>query len=206
VSESYRASILTTARRFGVQLTPDDVRARKAAGNANDDWALTHDLVTRSGVDATLAAVTAEFEAIYQGCAGAPGIRRHETLIPNPLLLRALAVRLPLAIVTGRPRIDAERFLKEHGIGQYFRTVVCREDAPLKPDPAPIRLAMQRLGATRAWMIGDTPDDIRAARTAGVVPLGILAPGEPAEGKDPLFAAGAARVLITIEEILTCLP
>ncbi len=71
------------------------------------------------------------------------------------------------------------------------------EDAPLKPDPAPrSRLALARLGVTRAWMIGDTPDDVRAARAAGVVPLGVVAPGERRGGPPPsLLAAGAARVL-----------
>jgi HAD superfamily hydrolase (TIGR01548 family) len=206
VSASYRATILSTAARFGARATPDDVRARKAAGNANDDWALTHELVTGSGVRATLDEVTAAFESIYQGSAAVLGFRSRETLIPAATLLRELAARLPLAIVTGRPRVDAERFLAEHAIAGSFQVVVCREDAPLKPDPAPVRLAMQHLGVTRAWMVGDTPDDIRSARAAGVVPLGILAPGDPAAGQAALLAAGAARVLTTIEDLLPCLP
>jgi HAD superfamily hydrolase (TIGR01548 family) len=206
VSASYRAAILSTAGRFGARATPDDVRARKAAGNANDDWALTHELVTGSGVNATLDEVTAAFESVYQGSATVPGFRSRETLIPATTLLRDLAARLPLAIVTGRPRVDAERFLAEQGIAGCFKAVVCREDAPLKPDPAPVRLAMQQLGVTRAWMIGDTPDDIRAARAADVVPLGILAPGDPPAGQDSLLAAGAARVLTSIKDLLPCLP
>lgn len=206
VSASYRATILSTADQFGARVTADDVRARKAAGNANDDWALTHELVTQQGVNATLDEVTAVFESTYQGSPGAPGYRSRETLIPDASLLRDLAARLPLAIVTGRPRADAERFLAEHAIDPCFRVVVCREDAPIKPDPAPVRLALQRLGVTRAWMIGDTPDDIRAARAAGVVPLSILAPGEPDASRDPLYAAGAGRVLTTLEELLSCLP
>ena len=41
------------------------------------------------------------------------------------------------------------------------------EDAPPKPDPQPVRLALARLGVERAWLVGDTPDDMRAARAAG---------------------------------------
>ena len=72
------------------------------------------------------------------------------------------------------------------------------DDAPLKPDPAPVHLALTRLGVAAAWMIGDTPDDIRAARAAGVVPIGVVAPGETLAAAAPaLTAAGAARVLTT---------
>ena len=30
------------------------------------------------------------------------------------------------------------------------------------------RVALERLGAATAWMVGDTPDDLRAARAAGL--------------------------------------
>jgi histidinol-phosphate aminotransferase len=206
VSASYRTAILSTAEQFGVALVPEDIRNRKAAGNANDDWSLTHDLVTRSGIDASLEEVTATFERLYQGNETAPGLRRHETLIPPEQLLRDLAARVPLAIVTGRPRVDAERFLETQGIRECFGVLVCREDAALKPDPAPVRLALQQLGVDRAWMLGDTPDDIRAARATGVVPLGILAPGEPVTTAATLLHAGAARVLTSMEELQSCLP
>jgi phosphoglycolate phosphatase-like HAD superfamily hydrolase len=73
--------------------------------------------------------------------------------------------------------------------------MVCMEDAPAKPDPASVRLACSRLGVERAWMVGDTPDDIAAARAAGVVPIGFGA--EP----EALLAAGAARVLSNLEEL-----
>ena len=46
------------------------------------------------------------------------------------------------------------------------------EDAPAKPSPMPVELALQRLGIRRAWMLGDTPDDIVSARQAGVLPFG----------------------------------
>jgi phosphoglycolate phosphatase-like HAD superfamily hydrolase len=106
--------------------------------------------------------------------------------------------------VTGRPRIDAERFLAQHAIVPLFTGVICREDAPLKPDPAPVRAALESLNVSGAWMVGDTPDDITAARAAEVVPIGILAPGE--RDGTALRAAGAARVLNRIEELLQCLP
>jgi histidinol-phosphate aminotransferase len=206
VSESYRTAILNTAARFGATLTARDVQDRKAAGNANDDWALTHELLASRGIDAELSQVTATFESLYQGSGAEIGLRSRERLIPTASWLRELAARLPLAIVTGRPRLDAERFLREQGIAECFHVVVCREDAAIKPDPAPVLRALALLGVTRAWMIGDTPDDIRAARAAGVVPIGIPAPGESSQAAAALGRAGSARVITTLEELLPCLP
>ena len=89
-----------------------------------------------------------------------------------------------------------------HDLGDVIGTTICMEDAPAKPDPAGVRLALARLGVDRAWMIGDTPDDIRAARNAGVIPIGVIAPGDPAPSvTDSLFGAGAARVLENISQI-----
>jgi phosphoglycolate phosphatase-like HAD superfamily hydrolase len=112
-----------------------------------------------------------------------------------------------LAIVTGRPRAEAEWFLERTGIAPLFGTVVAMEDAPAKPDPAPVRLALERLGVRRAWMVGDTPDDMRAAAQAGVLPLGVVTPGdEPSLAMAALLDAGAARVLGQLTDLLELLP
>ncbi|MHA1568915.1 MAG: HAD-IA family hydrolase, partial [Alphaproteobacteria bacterium] len=59
-------------------------------------------------------------------------------------------------------------------MAELMSAAICREDGPLKPDPAPVRLALERLGVERAWLVGDAPDDIAAARAAAVLPLGFL--------------------------------
>jgi len=70
------------------------------------------------------------------------------------------------------------------------------EDAPQKPEPDPVELLAERMGVDRAWMVGDTPDDARAARAAGVLPFGIVAPEEEASTMRPaLTEAGCARIL-----------
>ena len=120
--------------------------------------------------------------------------------------LTRLAAKVPLGLVTGRPRSDAERFLSEHRIDHLFQTVVTMEDAPVKPDPAPVSLALGQLGLRRAWMIGDTPDDLHAARSAKVLPIGIVAPGDdPGAAQSALADAGAARILTNVSELLEIL-
>ncbi|MEM7518074.1 MAG: aminotransferase class I/II-fold pyridoxal phosphate-dependent enzyme, partial [Planctomycetota bacterium] len=198
VSGSFRVAVLDTAASFGVPLSSAEVSARKAQGNANDDWELTRSLLEVKGVRATLAEVTERFEALYQGTEERPGLREQERPLVERSFLERLAKRLPLAVVTGRPRRDALHFLQREGLEDLFTAVICREDAALKPSPDPVRLACERLGVRSAWMIGDTPDDLTAAREAGVLPLAIPAPGEAA---DPLLTAGAARVLNSLEDL-----
>ena len=110
-------------------------------------------------------------------------------------------------MVTGRPRADAALFLERQGIGSLFSALVCLEDGPDKPDPAPVNLARERLGRRRAWMVGDTVNDILAARAAGVLPLGVVPPGEKfARYPDLLTAAGAGRFLNRLSDLEEVLP
>ena len=206
VSSSYRTAILQTAAEYGVTLTAEDVQEAKAAGDANNDWIVTTRLLAERGVDVPLADVTATFERLYQGTEEEPGLWTTETALVEPGWLAALAERMPVGIVTGRPRGDAERFLEQMGFAPSISALVCMEDGPAKPDPAPVRTGLERLGVQRAWMIGDTPDDIVAARAAGVVPLGIRAPGDAAPAETALIRAGAARVLPDLDALLEVLP
>ncbi len=203
VSASYRRAIIDTAQSFGVMLSGTEIALAKAHGNANNDWELTWRLVRAAGVQTSLDEVTSRFERLYQD---EPGLWRHETLLIDQAELDRLAARLPLAIVTGRPRRDALRFLERVGVLGKFAAVICAEDAPAKPDPAPVELALRRLGVRRAWLVGDTPDDVRAARSAGVVALGFLPPYHAPNFDAALLTAGAARVLTHLSTLQELLP
>ncbi len=208
VSASYRRTIVLTAQSFGVDLTAAEISRAKSLGDANNDWVLTHRLVASRGANTTLADITARFESIYQGTQGQLGLRESETLIPDRAILARLAARsgLRLGIVTGRPRTDCERFLRRFGIADLFQAIVCMEDATAKPDPAPVRLALDLLDVKSAWLVGDTPDDIVAARAAAVVPLGIPAPGDTGNAAATLMSTGAAIVLTSLAQLETLLP
>ncbi|KAF4033122.1 Imidazoleglycerol-phosphate dehydratase domain-containing protein [Phytophthora infestans] len=184
VSQSYRQAIIDTARHFGVPVTHEDIDRHKLAGNANNDWQLTHRLVldglNNARAAPTLEAVTAQFEALYQGVGNTPGLCELETLLTPEGLLRELHRRLPkgMAVVTGRPRKDCVKFLTAHGIEDLFPVQICMEDCPPKPSPEPILLALKALGveAPYAAMVGDTVDDIIAGRKAGTIAYGVLTP------------------------------
>jgi HAD superfamily hydrolase (TIGR01548 family) len=207
VSQSYREAIRLTASRFGVELSAEDIAHEKERGHASNDWILTRRLLALCGVEVELEEVTRVFEELYQGSPGTPGLRQHERLLVPRELLEALRARLPLGIVTGRPRQDAERLLGEHTLAPLFDALVTMEDAPAKPDPAPVRLALERLGVGRAWMVGDMPDDVRAARRAAVLPLGArFGAARDDAGARALTSAGAARVLSRPQELKELLP
>lgn len=202
VQESYRRCCIETARTFGVEITRPELTDTIHTGNANNDWLVTQLLLVRHGVEATLEEVTERFQQLYLGSPDTPGLRERERLLVSRPFLERLADDRPLAIVTGRPRDEAAWFLERAKIADLFRTVVTLEDGPNKPDPAPVVTAMQRLGVSRAWLVGDTPDDVRAARSAGVLPVGVVAPGDDTGRAGPaLRAAGAAIVLDDIHAL-----
>ncbi len=212
VSRSYRAAIIQTAESFGVHVTPEDVARIKAAGDANNDWIVTHRLIAVAGRnDVTLRQVTDRFQSFYLGSPEKPGLETTETLIPSMELLKTLALRTRLGVVTGRPRDEAQRFLRRFGLEDLFETVVCMEDARAKPDPAPVRRALEQMNVSSAWLIGDTPDDIVAARAAGVVPIAIVAPSDrstvgDAEERATLERHGPAIILDSLDQLTEMLP
>jgi histidinol-phosphate aminotransferase len=196
VTESFRAAIVETAAHFGVSVTEGDIALAKARGNAADDWDLTRRLCSSAGVDVAFEAVRERFESIYQGSNGKDGLKVRERLLVAPDMLGSWSTRYLLGIVTARPSADAVEFLDRFDIGRFFSAVVAREDAPSKPDSAPVRLALSRLGVDRSWMFGDTVDDVNAALGAGVVPIGVTVPGDD---HSALFAC--ARVVESVDEM-----
>lgn len=193
---SYREAIRQTCSTFGQEVSMARIAARKLAGNSNNDWDFTYHLLLDLGAKYKYEEVKQRFESIYQGTDGYPGLWRQERLLVDPAWLRSLSQQLPLAIVTGRPRGDATRFLVQHNILDCFRTLVCMEDGPVKPNPAPVARALRELGVRDAWMLGDTPDDMNAARAAGVIPLAVVAPADDrADAHEKLNAAAAVRIL-----------
>lgn len=204
VTGSYRRAIVDTAAFFGVVATHGDIERVKSSGGANDDWELTRRLLADRGVAVDYREVAARFEARYQGNGTEPGLKANERPLVDASVWAGWARTLPLGVVTGRPRVDAEEVLDRFGLLSNTSVLVTREDAPLKPNPAPIRLALQRLAVEHAWMVGDTRDDIEAARSAEVLPIGVAAPGRDPRAMKALTPA--ARTLDRTHDLGELLP
>lgn len=77
-----------------------------------------------------------------------------------------------LGVVTNKPSAATLRILEGLGMLGFFDAVVGGGDCPaLKPDPAPLLLAAQRMGvelAPQDWMVGDNFTDLEAGARAGL--------------------------------------
>jgi len=128
----------------------------------------------------------------------------HETrLFPGmlPGLARLREMGIPLAVITNK----ATRFVRPHlvaaGIEDYFSVVIGGDDLPTKkPDPGPLRhvAALFGIPTDRLLMVGDSGNDVEAARGAGcpvwVVPYGYR------EGK-PVHALNADGIVESVSDL-----
>ncbi len=95
-----------------------------------------------------------------------------------PEMLDALTARgVRMAVVTSKLEPSALRSLDFLGLTRHFACVVGLEATEKhKPDPAPVRYALGRLGARaeEASFVGDSPHDVVAGNAAGVATVAAL--------------------------------
>ena len=151
--------------------------------------------VGAAGLD--LGATVRRFEDHY---AHTVGTASH--LFPGVLEgLQALArAEMPMGVVTNKPRYFTEKLLMRSGIAGFFATVVAGDDGiRRKPHGDMMLAACERMGSDpgQTLMVGDSDNDILAARAAGCpvwcVPYGYN------EGRAPDTLA-CDRLVKTVEE------
>jgi len=111
-----------------------------------------------------------------------------------------------LGIVTAKRRTTVELAFAKVPLGHLFETVVGGDETERhKPDPAPLRLALERLGAgpNEAAYVGDAPFDIQAAKAAGLFSVAVAWGGIHA--RERLEAEEPDAVVDTAEELLAVL-
>jgi phosphoglycolate phosphatase len=83
----------------------------------------------------------------------------------------------PMGICTNKPAGPARAVLRHFGLDHHFRVVIGGDSLPVrKPDPAPLRAALQGLPAGPAIFVGDSEVDADTARAAGT-PLALFTEG-----------------------------
>ena len=111
-----------------------------------------------------------------------------------------------LGIVTAKRRTTVELAFAKVPLGHLFETVVGGDETERhKPDPAPLLLALERLGAgpNEAAYVGDAPFDIQAAKAAGLFSVAVAWGGIHA--RERLEAEEPDAVVDTAEELLAVL-
>lgn len=102
------------------------------------------------------------------------------TLVPvagTVELVRSLHGRYPLGIVSTRTVDEANVYLLQQGLAGCFSAVIGSDStARIKPHPQPIRRAASQLGVSpgNVVMVGDTTADVRSAKAAGALAVGVL--------------------------------
>jgi len=91
----------------------------------------------------------------------------HTALLPGAR--EALAIDLPRALVTNKPRDVTLLVLEALGIAGAFGAIWGGGDGPLKPAPDSVLAVTRALGVAPrdAWVIGDGPQDVLAGKAAG---------------------------------------
>ena len=100
---------------------------------------------------------------------------------------------LRTALVTNAPEENVEAILLALGLGEFFDEVVLSDEVgPVKPDPAPYRAALDRLGISseEAVAFEDSTSGISSAVGAGIPTVGIASTQDP----ETLRRAGAFMV------------
>lgn len=91
--------------------------------------------------------------------------------------LHALREReIPLCIVTNKPHEFSVRIVQGLGLWPFFDSIVgARKGVPVKPAPEMLETALAQVSAlpAEAWMVGDSSNDIRVARSVGSTAIGV---------------------------------
>jgi pyrophosphatase PpaX len=94
----------------------------------------------------------------------------------TPLLERLAAAGRQLGLVTSKSRDSVDLAFASLPVGKYFDIVVSADDSERhKPDPEPLRVALEGLGRTAngGCYIGDSPFDIQAGHGAGMATIAV---------------------------------
>lgn len=204
VTESYRETIQRTVEYFTARrISRAEIQDWKNRGGWNDDWALSHRLISDAGVQVEYQTVVDYFNSVFHGN-GSDGLILRERWIAHDGLFERLAEKFRLAVFTGRLRWEAELTLKRCAPHLLFAPIVGADDVT-RPKPAPEGLLKicEECRPAQHWYVGDTVDDARSAREANAPFIGIAAPSNPRYNElvDVLKAEKAVAILDDINQI-----
>ncbi len=132
-----------------------------------------------------------------------------ERVLVRPETLAAVGDRFAVAVFTGRPAAEADIALDRVGLDlPDDRVVTMDDDLPGKPDPAALLALADRMDVAAVAYVGDTVDDVRAARRArasddrAYLAVGVQTGGLDGDrGRRLLEEAGADVVLSSVEAL-----
>ena len=137
-------------------------------------------------------AINGQFSTVYPG------------VVEGLQALRSRGLRL--ACLTNKPNAFARPLLALKGLAGYFEHIFGGDAfARKKPDPLPLLETCKALGVApaRTLMVGDSSNDVKAARGAGC-PVVLVSYGY--NHGEPVSGAGADAVIDRLDELPALLP
>jgi HAD superfamily phosphatase len=201
VTESYRETIARTVRHFtGAAIAREKIQEYKNEGGWNDDWKLSHHIVTSAGIDVPFDEVKSHFQKLFLGN-GADGLMQREQWVARPGTLERLNQQFQFALFTGRPKAEACMTLDRFAPALDFSPIVgMYEVENHKPAPDGLLLIRDANPGRKLYYVGDSVDDARCAHSAQVPFIGIAAPANPLY-LDLVFLFQAAGAYAIVDDI-----
>jgi phosphoglycolate phosphatase len=142
------------------------------------------DILSRAGVDPE------RFWEVYHDVED-PGARADATYVFDDAEEFVPRIEEPIGLVTHCQEYLTGPILQELDIADWFDTVVCcSEEIGWKPDPEPVELAMSALGVAHnghvGALAGDNPQDVQAAKNAGIDAIHVTRAGRGWDGNGSL--------------------
>ena len=230
VSSSYRRAIADTVEHFTAQAwrpTMEDIDRLKTEGTWNNDWQASQELVyryfesvgkPREQINCDYNNIVAFFQDRYRGVNWDGYIATESLLLSVEYLEQLNTNQIGWGFFSGATRGSAEYILQQR-LGLTQPVLVAMEDAPGKPDPKGLFMAVAEIetsaiASTPVLYIGDTVADmytvIRARETMperAWFAIGILPPHVQTNSqrqqdyRQKLIAAGADTVLHNVEQL-----
>jgi pyrophosphatase PpaX len=161
------------------------------------------------GLEAQMAALAPERGEELVDVYRAHNIPLHDELEAcvgmEDVLVRLHAEGRRLGVVSAKRRDTVELAFETVGLGHLFEAVVGGDETERhKPDPEPLLLGAERLGADPAQTayVGDSPFDVRAAKAAGMfavaVTWGRIHDRSRLEAEEPDAIVDAAEELLAV--------
>jgi phosphoglycolate phosphatase-like HAD superfamily hydrolase len=162
----------------GAEPSREEIQDWKNRGGFNDDWLLSHRMISERGDKAEYQQVVDHFQQIFHGD-GTNGLILQERWMASDGLFDRLSQNHRLAVFTGRLRWEAGVTLDRFSPGLFDPVVGSDDVTCAKPHPEGLHKICAEVSHGKCWYVGDTVDDARAAKAAGIPFIGIAAPANP---------------------------
>lgn len=192
VSKSYREAIKETAEYFtGRVISAEEIQEYKNRGGLNNDWDLTEAIIKGNGKSVDKRKIIKKFQEYYGG------LIYNEKWLLDKRILKSLSKRHNLAVLTGRPKKEADYVLKRNKTADCFGKIIAMEDVlRQKPNPEGLLKILSRFQNSDAYYFGDSIDDMKTAVSANVKAIGVLPPQDRSKQLQNLLIKYGAKTVI----------